>query len=199
MPQHSQPLAALIASRICHDLVSPLGAISNGLELLHLSGVPQSPELTLITSSATNATARIRFFRLAFGQADEGQSIHAKDLCDILTAVHVEGRITLDLRLSDDIPHPMAQALLLTILCVEQAMPYGGLLHVSRLNDRWHITAISGRLNPDLTLWAALSGSEKWPEVSASQVHFLILFQCLATRSSRVDTTLSDTEFRVSL
>lgn len=199
MPQHSHPLAVLIASRICHDLVSPLGAIINGLELLHISGIPDSPELALIASSATNATARIRFFRLAFGQAEEGQNIQAKEVCDILTAVHVEGRISLDLHISEDISRPVAQALLLTVLCVEQAMPYGGQLHVSCLGGRWQISAISERLQPDHSLWQALCSAAAWPEVSPAQVHFLLLYQCLATLSLQIETTLTDTEFRVSL
>ena len=41
-------IAALIGSRICHDLISPIGAINNGLELLTMTGVAQSPELALI-------------------------------------------------------------------------------------------------------------------------------------------------------
>jgi histidine phosphotransferase ChpT len=40
--------SALLGSRICHDLISPLGAISNGLELLAMSGIASSPEMTLI-------------------------------------------------------------------------------------------------------------------------------------------------------
>src|SRR5690606_36320108 len=76
-------LGALVASRICHDLVNPLGAIGNGVELLALTtgfgpaAGPQgaslqgtaggSPELALIAESTTHAAARARLFRLAFG------------------------------------------------------------------------------------------------------------------------------------
>ena len=74
---HSQPeeapvlplpeggLAATLASRICHDLTSPLGAIANGLELLTLSDAQRTPELDLIAESVESANARLRFFRLA--------------------------------------------------------------------------------------------------------------------------------------
>ena len=58
-------LAALIGSRICHDLISPIGAINNGLELLGMTGSSEGPELQLITDSVGSATARIRFFRIA--------------------------------------------------------------------------------------------------------------------------------------
>ena len=60
-------LAALLGSRICHDLISPIGAIGNGVELLMMEGGTPSPELVLIAESVAAANARIRFFRLAFG------------------------------------------------------------------------------------------------------------------------------------
>ena len=61
-------IAALIRSRICHDLISPIGAIGNGVELLTMSAsAGGSPELDLIADSVHNANARIRFFRIAYG------------------------------------------------------------------------------------------------------------------------------------
>ncbi len=56
----SPDLAALIGSRICHDLISPIGAIGNGLELLSMAGAG-GPEVALISDSVSNANARIRF------------------------------------------------------------------------------------------------------------------------------------------
>jgi histidine phosphotransferase ChpT len=66
-------LTSLIGSRICHDLISPLGAIGNGVELLAMSGTAPGPEMDLISQSVENANARIRFFRVAFGAARGGQ------------------------------------------------------------------------------------------------------------------------------
>ena len=67
MTQDAIELNDLIGSRICHDLISPLGAIGNGVELLTMSGMTEVPEMTLISESVENANARIRFFRIAFG------------------------------------------------------------------------------------------------------------------------------------
>ena len=53
-------LTALLGSRICHDLISPIGAISNGVELLLMDNVAKGPEMTLIAESVANANARIR-------------------------------------------------------------------------------------------------------------------------------------------
>ena len=67
--QDKPDLAALIGSRICHDLISPIGAIGNGVELMMMDGTAKTPELALIAESVANANARIRYFRVAFGSA----------------------------------------------------------------------------------------------------------------------------------
>jgi len=61
-------LAALLASRICHDLISPVGAINNAMELYD-DGVTKEDALELIRLSAASASARLQFARLAYGAA----------------------------------------------------------------------------------------------------------------------------------
>lgn len=61
-------LAALLCSRVCHDIISPVGAINNGLELLDEGGADEDA-MQLIRTSARNASARLQFARLAFGAA----------------------------------------------------------------------------------------------------------------------------------
>lgn len=59
-------LAALLCSRVCHDVISPVGAINNGLELLDEGGA-DADAMDLIRTSALNASVRLKFARLAFG------------------------------------------------------------------------------------------------------------------------------------
>ncbi|MFK0384142.1 MULTISPECIES: histidine phosphotransferase ChpT [Rhizobium/Agrobacterium group] len=59
-------LAALLCSRVCHDVISPVGAINNGLELLDEGGA-DADAMDLIRTSAINASVRLKFARLAFG------------------------------------------------------------------------------------------------------------------------------------
>jgi histidine phosphotransferase ChpT len=61
-------LAALLCSRVCHDIISPVGAINNGLELLDEGGADEDA-MNLIRTSARNASARLQFARIAFGAA----------------------------------------------------------------------------------------------------------------------------------
>src|SRR5580692_8192074 len=62
-------LAALLCSRVCHDVISPVGAIVNGLEVLEDEDDPAMREVAieLIKKSANSASARLQFCRLAFG------------------------------------------------------------------------------------------------------------------------------------
>lgn len=69
LPQLSAPeLAALLASRLCHDIISPVGAIQSGLELLdEMPGDPES--MALIRNSTKSAVAKLQFARLAYGSS----------------------------------------------------------------------------------------------------------------------------------
>lgn len=70
-------LGALLCSRVCHDIISPVGAISNGLELLdEKSSDAETKEIAmdLIRSSASNASTKLQFARIAFGAAGSAGS-----------------------------------------------------------------------------------------------------------------------------
>ena len=64
-------LASLMCSRLCHDLMSPVGALNNGIELLADEQDPEMRErcLELLSESARASANKLKFFRLAFGAA----------------------------------------------------------------------------------------------------------------------------------
>jgi histidine phosphotransferase ChpT len=86
-------IASLISTRICHDLASPLGAIANGLELMGLSDLVNTPEMGLISDSVDAATARIDFFRMAFGAATESALISPIMAQDILNRNYADRKL----------------------------------------------------------------------------------------------------------
>ena len=69
LPHVSAPeLAALLASRLCHDIISPVGAVQSGLELL--DEMPDDPEsMALVRNSTKSAVAKLQFARLAYGSS----------------------------------------------------------------------------------------------------------------------------------
>src|SRR5437867_3222976 len=127
-------LAALLCSRVCHDLISPVGAIVNGLEVLDDNPKPEDRDfaLDLIKRSARTASARLQFCRLAFGAA--GSPSAQVDLGDARAMAHafIEDDKT---KLAWNLPRVLLPKnrvkLLLNLLIIAgQAIPRGGTLAV---------------------------------------------------------------------
>jgi histidine phosphotransferase ChpT len=169
-------LAALIASRICHDLISPIGAIGNGVELLTMEpGGASRPELTLISESVANANARIRLFRIAFGAAKVGQDRQNLGPCDALVAGGRAGRVTHAWTSQGDLSRREVRLVFLLLLCLETVLPYGGRVEVSQAESRWTIRAEAQRTKIEPTLWAFLTSPDATGTVEAGQVQFALV------------------------
>ena len=187
-PQLNRNLAALIGSRICHDLISPVGAISNGLELLTLSGTPSGPEMHLLRSSADHANARLRFFRVAFGLSSDGQMMAEGDICTILGDVFT-GNIAVGWQLQGALDRPLVQAVFLALLCAETALPYGGRITIGGQADAIALTARGERLAVEGDHWHILTRRNAPGDLSAALVQFALLPEVLAKlrRDAAVD------------
>ncbi|MBP0482918.1 histidine phosphotransferase family protein [Sagittula salina] len=170
-------LAALVGSRLCHDLISPIGAIQNGLELMALTGgaSQDSPELSLIRDSCESAAARIRFFRVAFGFASEGQTMSRREVAGTLDAVTKGGRLSADWAEDSDQPRTEVQLCFLAYLCCESALPMGGQVHFTRDSAGWTVRASGPRVNADTRLWDHLNGVSSLEDPPADKVHFALL------------------------
>ena len=84
-------LAALLCSRVCHDLISPVGAIVNGLEVMEEDKDEETKTfaLDLIKKSARTASARLQFCRIAFGAAGSaGAQIDLGDAENVARGFH---------------------------------------------------------------------------------------------------------------
>lgn len=164
-------LGALLGSRICHDLISPLGAIGNGVELIALSGAEPTPEMALIAESVESANARIRFFRVAFGSAGEEQTVGAQEISAIFEALDRSGRHRIDWRAGGGARREVKLAFLI-VLCLESAMPWGGTITAEREGEQWRIGGRADRLKLDPRLWTALGDDTGPLEVSSAEVEF---------------------------
>lgn len=166
-------LAALVGSRICHDLISPLGAIGNGVELLSMTA-SASPELALIAESVAAANARIRFYRVAFGAASEGQRIGRPEVLSILADLTRGGRVEIDWQASQDQLRAEVKLAFLLIQCLESALPFGGRIAIGAEDGAWWLTGEAPRLKLDPELWGRLTGPAAAPPAGPAQVHFAL-------------------------
>ena len=132
-------LAALLCSRVCHDLISPVGAIVNGLEVLDDDPKPEDREfaLDLIRKSAKTASARLQFCRLAFGAA--GSAGAQIDLGDAQTMArgHLEDAKT---KIAWNLPRVLlpknkVKLLLNMLVIAQQTIPRGGVLTVDPVGE----------------------------------------------------------------
>jgi histidine phosphotransferase ChpT len=191
-------LAALIGSRICHDLISPIGAIGNGVELMMMEGGGQSAELSLISESVANANARIRYFRVAFGAASTDQRIARSEIMSILTDLSRGGRLIYAWDSGPDLARRDVRLAFQLLLCLETAMAYGGRIRVEHSESSWQITAEAARLKADPVLWASLTDTRTEVEIGPGQVQFALVPEELQRQGRRLVLALSETTIRLS-
>lgn len=154
-----EKLASLIGSRICHDLISPIGAVANGLELLELSGLPKGPEVDLVNQSAQNAAARIKYYRLAFGDCgrlDSDHVVKSAEIVRILSDVFIGGRVSVSWHVDQDRSRLQVKAALLAIMCAEAALGTGGSIDVTLQKNDWIIEGNGKKLTLHSDLWQFL-------------------------------------------
>ncbi|MEE2944542.1 MAG: histidine phosphotransferase family protein [Pseudomonadota bacterium] len=165
-------LHELVASRICHDLISPIGACANGVELMAMGG--GGDEIALIKESAEDAVSRVRFFRFAFGLSDGQQAVSASELRTAMKAI-ASKKIAVVWEDASDVSRKDAQALCLALLCLERAMPRGGDVTIKHLDSNWTVTAETDHLLVTDALWTPLADGRAPEEVLPATVSFALL------------------------
>ena len=128
-------LASLLCSRLCHDLLSPVGALNNGLELMADEQDPEMRErcLELLNESARASASKLKFFRLAFGAAGGfGDNIDTREAKAALEGLFgADKRVELGWMVEDDELSKGAVKLLLNLaLIAGDALVRGGRLDV---------------------------------------------------------------------
>lgn len=168
-------LAALITSRICHDLASPLGAIQNGMELLELSGVEQTGEMDLVTKSITAANAKLRLYRIAFGAMQMSSELSERDINSILSQTFTDTRTSVDWILDGPQPLNQLKTVFLLILCYESLLKRGGKIRVRKADNSWAVCASSESFEPNQGMVDLLTGAAKSEDLEPSMVQFELL------------------------
>lgn len=127
-------LAALLCSRVCHDLISPVGAIVNGIEVLEEEKDEETKQfaLDLIKKSARTASAKLQFCRIAFGAAGSaGAQIDTGDAESISRGFLEDDKTRIEWNVPRALlPKNRVKLLLNMLLIAAQAIPRGGRITV---------------------------------------------------------------------
>lgn len=194
MHQDKASLAALIGSRICHDLISPIGAISNGLELVGMTAAGSTgPEMSLIQQSCDHATARIRFFRIAFGTAGDARPIPQAEARRTLGDHYAGTRISAEWHVDHALGRDITQLAYLSALCLETALPQGGILGIAMQDGVLTATARAQTVRGDLPIWEVLNSPTcaNAAEVGPAHVQFALLARLGVDRGLAPDLSAS--------
>jgi histidine phosphotransferase ChpT len=130
-------LAALLCSRVCHDIISPVGAIANGLELMDDPETDQDMKATaldMVRTSAKAATAKLKFCRIAFGASGSaGAHIDMGEAGDTAQLfINEEKKMKLDWKAPrENRPKQVVKLLLNMLLLGMAGIPRGGMLTVT--------------------------------------------------------------------
>ncbi len=123
-------LAALLCSKVCHDVISPVGAIANGLEVLEDEKDAEMREIAmdLVRRSSRQASAKLQFCRIAFGAAGSaGSSIDTGDAEDVAKKFIGEDKVELEWAIPREIrPKNQVKLMLNMVMLAISSIPRGG-------------------------------------------------------------------------
>jgi len=195
--------AALLVSRVCHDLVGPLGAVVNGMEVLEDERDPEmrADAIKLVTMSADQALARIQFMRIAFGAAGSaGAELDLGEIGRLIEGLLQGGKV----QLTWNVPRlywakDWAKLLMNATLLAADCLPRGGLVTVEAGSDAaapsFHIRAEGAHARVTEQVSMALKGDET--NVDARHVRRFLTYKL--SRNVSAALTISPLEGAVEL
>jgi len=201
MTTASLELASLLCSRLCHDLLSPVGALSNGLELLADETDPDMRArcFELLEQSARISADKLKFFRLAFGAAGGfGELVpvaEARVLVDAL--VGNKERVVVNWALaSESLPKPGVKTLLNFALIGMEALARGGTLDIgAELREGTTeivVRAAGAKIAFDRDVGRALDGVLDDSELSSRTAPAAMLYQVSQSVGGGLQYSLTD-------
>ncbi|WEK41077.1 MAG: histidine phosphotransferase family protein [Candidatus Brevundimonas colombiensis] len=129
LPVDGTELATYVAAKLCHDFISPSGAIVSGLDLMQDPAAQDMRDdaMALIEQSARKMVALVHYARVAFGAATTSERFTARELEHLLVGMTQGGRASLDWRIADgEFSKPQARALTNLAYLTVGALPMGG-------------------------------------------------------------------------
>jgi histidine phosphotransferase ChpT len=151
-------VAELLASRMCHDLISPIGAVTNGIELIEEEGGKIAADaLDLAGRSARQASRLLQFYRIAFGLGGSFSGSRLAEVRDLAEGFLTGSRHKLDWPggAEDPLPSGLGKLILNMVLVAADCLPRGGRISVATQgSEGWTAAAVTAegyvRMNEEI-------------------------------------------------
>lgn len=197
LPTSSLELSALLASRLCHDLVNPVGALAAGLDVLDQEQDPemQAEARKLIALSTEKAIVMLDFARLAFGAGGAyGAELDGQEIRKVVTNIYRHFKADLDWQMpTAPMAKDAAKAVLNAALVIADCVPrLGSNVTISQAGQDIILTGTGPRAKLKEELASALAGQSDGlsPKMTPAYLAALIM----AERGGRIDAQLVDEE-----
>lgn len=199
-------IASLLSARICHDLVSPVGAVVNGVGLVQeIAGPGLAQELSMIGQSAGRASSMLQFYRIAFGSGDDDGSDVSRSLIEThASQLIVSSKISFDLSGADGAPMSRREGKIfcLMILCGRALVGLRGHVQATLTPPapqrmRVAVQATSSLSNPGFL--DILNSSVPAKDVPPRAIEFLLLKAAAAEAGTNLDVTATDSDAGIAL
>jgi histidine phosphotransferase ChpT len=192
-------LAALLCSRVCHDVISPVGAISNGLELIddpEMDEETKETALAMVRSSARTASAKLKFCRIAFGAAGSaGALIDMGEAGEIAKAFVGEEKVRLDWQAPrENRPKQQVKLVLNMLLMAMAGIPRGGVVTVTAEGDAFTARAQGDRAKVPEAIGQVVDGTLELSTLDARLVQPYYAKQLAQSAGLRLTMGMDDTD-----
>jgi len=204
---HSIPtrISEILISKICHDLVSPVGAVNNGIEFLNDVGADGlSDGLGLIDHSARQASVRLQLFRMAYGAGGSDAKTTGKVIYETFQNYIADTKCTMEWDLMNDIPDESPKAGFMKILLnmmvfVQEALPKGGIVKVTMQGNQMIVTGTGDKIKPKEGAIEALNADVSIDDITPKSVHGYITRAYAELFGFKITCDITDTEVSLKM
>ncbi len=196
-------LPALIATRICHDLASPIGAISNVADMMREMGNQGDPEdLAMLSRAAERGTSLLKFYRVVLGtRSAEDPGITLDTFVSLSRCIEVANRLSVEVTCPEATLQPkLAQLGGLMLMAGASMAGLRGTLHLSMLtgpDDICAIDVVGDCVTLDETRADLLTGSQEYPE-KPGDIEFCLIRTTADVLPARLEIEQRDGAIRIS-
>lgn len=204
---HSIPTRAseILISKLCHDLVSPVGAVNNGIEFLSDMGADGLQDgLGLIEHSARQASVRLQLFRMCYGAGGSDSKVTGKMIYETFQNYIKDTKCTMDWDLmnhipDDDVPAGFMKTLLNMMVMAQESLPKGGVVSITMVDGAMIVKGASDTIRPKDGVIEAFNGTLAIDDLSPKSIHGYVTRAYADLFDLSVTCAISDTEIKLSI